>query len=338
MAGRTPPGVRTAVVAAVALAVAACNGPAPTRTDVPEPASAPTLAVRPAGRVLPLPGKPEGLAVSSSYDVVAVGVRDPNGVALLDIAGGTRRRMVALAGAPRHLQLAGPRGPLLVPAEGADRLYEIALPEGRITTTVPVGRNPHDAAAAGDAIFVTDEFADTVSVVRAGRRDAVLPAPTQPGGIAAAADGSVVVTVGVRGRQVQAYAPDGRSLGTAPAGIGPTHVRAGTGGLFYVADTQGDAVLVFEAGADGIRQVGTVTTAGGAPYGLAVDTARGRLYVTLTAANQLQSFRIAGRQLIAERVYPTVRQPNDVAVDLAGGRIVVAGTADSVLQLIDPAR
>ncbi len=53
---------------------------------------------------------------------------------------------------------------------------------------------------------------------------------------------------------------------------------------------------------------------------------------------QLQSFRIAGQQLVAERVYPTVRQPNDVAVDLAGGRIVVAGTADSVLQLIDPAR
>lgn len=119
-------------------------------------------------------------------------------------------------------------------------------------------------------------------------------------------------------------------------GSGPTHVRPGRGRLFYVADTQGKAVLVFEADGRGVRQVGQVATAGDAPYGLAVDTRRGLVHVTLTATNQLQSFRIAGGELTTDRLYPTVRQPNDVAVDEATGRVVVAGTAEGVLQLIDP--
>jgi DNA-binding beta-propeller fold protein YncE len=323
-------------VATVLVVAAACEGSGPPASDVPEPATAPPVTVAPAGRVLRLPGRPEGLVVSAPYGVVAVGVRDPDGVVLVDAASGRQRRTITLAGAPRHLQLAGPRGPLLVPAEGADRLYQLTLPDGRIAGSVPVGDNPHDAAAANGAILVTDEFADTVSVVRAGSKVVVVPAPTQPGGIAASADGTVFVTVGVRGRQVQAYTPDGRPLGTAPAGTGPTHIRAGAGRLFYVADTQGAAVLVFEAGPGGVRQVGSVGTAGAAPYGLAVDLARKRLYVTLTATNQVQSFRISGPQLVPGQTYPTVRQPNDVAVNAANGRIVVAGTADGVLQFIDP--
>ena len=36
------------------------------------------------------------------------------------------------------------------------------------------------------------------------------------------------------------------------------------------------------------------------------------------------------------RTWPTVRQPNDVAVDEATGRVFVAGTDDDQLQLIDP--
>ncbi|WP_329052931.1 hypothetical protein OG738_09520 [Amycolatopsis sp. NBC_01488] len=33
---------------------------------------------------------------------------------------------------------------------------------------------------------------------------------------------------------------------------------------------------------------------------------------------------------------PTVRQPNTVGVDSATGRLFVTGTADGVLELIDP--
>ncbi len=45
---------------------------------------------------------------------------------------------------------------------------------------------------------------------------------------------------------------------------------------------------------------------------------------------------MARSKLIADGSWATVRQPNDVAVDETTGRVVVAGTADGVLQFLDP--
>lgn len=297
---------------------------------------APPADAEPAGRVVPLPGGPEGLAVDDRDHILAVGVRDPDGVALVSTVTGRERTLVRLAGAPRHLQLAGPAGPVLVPLEDANRLVQLALPGGAVMASTLVGHHPHDAAAAGTTVFVGNEYKDTVSLARGGKQIAVEAAPVQPGGVAAALDGSVVVVVGVRGRQIEAYSATGRPLGTAPAGVGPTHVRAGPHRLFYVADTEGNALLIYRVGADGPRQAGSVRTERGTPYGIAVDSRRGLVYVTLTATNRLESFRISGDGLIPEKIWATVRQPNDVAVDEATGRVFVAGTADGQLQLIDP--
>ena len=310
----------------------------PVRTDVPEPARAPALTRAPAGTVVPIPGAPEGLAVDDRDGIVAVGLRRPDGVALVRAATGRVRTVVRLPGAPRHLQLAGPAGPVLVPAERIGQLFQIALPSGKVVADTRVGRQPHDAAAAGPVVFVGNEYSNTVSLVRGSRQIAVEPAPVQPGGVAAARDGSVVVVVGVRGRQIEAYAPDGRALGTAPVGVGPTHVRAAPNGLFYVADTEGGAVIFFRVTADGPHQAGSVRTVCCTPYGIAIDGRRGLVYVTLTATNRLESFRISGDGLTPDRVWPTVRQPNDVAVDEVTGRVFVAGSDDDQLQLIDPAR
>ncbi len=334
---------RALVVAALFAVTAACGSggggsedPA-ARTDVPEPAVAAPAAADLPGRIVALAGQPEGLVWDSVTGTIAAAVRNPDGVALVDAATGIERARIPLGGAARHLQLAGEGGPLLVPSEEDDRLYRLELPTGAVTAEVPVGRQPHDAApAAGGRVFVGDELADTVHVVAPDGTSTVVAAPVQPGGVASAPDGSVVVVIGVRGRRIEAYSPDGRSLGATSCGVGPTHVRAGADGVFYVADTQGGEVLVFRAGSDGIRQVGRVSTGGGAPYGLAVDTARSRLYVTLTATNELRSYRIDGEALEADRSWSTVRQPNDVAVEATTGRIVVAGTADGLLQFIEP--
>ncbi len=318
----------------VVLSACSSDNPPP-RTDVPEPAGAPVPIEPPAGRVVPLPGQPEGLVVDGPTRTIAAAVRKPDGLALLDADTGDERTRQPFAGSARHLQLARPGGPVLVPAEGTDRLYQVSLPDGELVGDVGVGRQPHDAAAAGSRIFVSDELADQVSVVEGDRQVAQLPAPAQPGGVAAALDGSVVVALGVRGRELEAYRPDGTSLGRAPGGVGPTHVRAGPDGRFYVADTQGEALLVFEVGPDGPRQVAKVA-AKGAPYGLAIDATRRIAYVTFTATNRVQAFRLDGPTPEADRSWPTLRQPNDVAVDPTNGRIVVASSADSALQLIDP--
>jgi DNA-binding beta-propeller fold protein YncE len=112
-------------------------------------------------------------------------------------------------------------------------------------------------------------------------------------------------------------------------------VQAGRGRLFYVADTEGDSVLVFRVGAAGPQQVGTVRTVRGPPYGIAVDQRRGLGYVTLTATNELESFRISGDCLVPVQTWPTIRQPNSVAVDEATGRVFIAGRDGNQLEMID---
>jgi hypothetical protein len=104
-------------------------------------------------------------------------------VALVDAGTGRERQLIRLAGAPRHLQLAGPDGPLLVPLENNRELVQLALPGGAVIAATRVGQHPRDAAAIGSLIFTGNEFSNTVSLVRDGRPVAVEPGPLQPGGV-----------------------------------------------------------------------------------------------------------------------------------------------------------
>jgi hypothetical protein len=98
-----------------------------------------------------------------------VNVRNPDGLVLFDLAAPTERRFVPLGGSARHLFLGGPDGPFLVPDESDDRFLEVGLPGGQVLGSVAVGRQPHDAIAAGPgSIFVGDELADTIHIISAG--------------------------------------------------------------------------------------------------------------------------------------------------------------------------
>jgi len=66
---------------------------------------------------------------------------------------------------------------------------------------------------------------------------------------------------------------------------------------------------------------------------VASDPRRRRLWVTLTERNQVAE--LSSRRVL--RTYPTVRQPNSVAVDPRSGRVFVASRKDGTLQIIDPA-
>ena len=79
-----------------------------------------------------------------------------------------------------------------------------------------------------------------------------------------------------------------------------------------------------------------VVPAPGAPYGIALDLARGRLWVTLTARNQLVEYAVGEGPTRRIATYPTVRQPNSVAVDPRSGVVYVAGRRDGRLQRIVP--
>ena len=302
-----------------------------------EPGNAGAPAVPPAGTVVPVGNAPEGIVIGES-GIGAVAVRNPDGVALFDAATGALRQTVPTRGAARHLSLAGPDGPVLVPLEGSNELWELDLADGRVTsTTVGVGRQPHDAArTAAGTIVVTNERGGGVVFVRAGAVVGSLPAgPVQPGGVAAVGD--YVAVADVQGNGVWVY--DGstqRQVAQGPVGMKLTHAVAMSGDLAAFADTDGGAVLVERIDPQ-IAQAAKID-APGKPYGLAYDATRHRLYVTLTAANVLRLFDVSDAttpRALGE--IPTVRQPNSVAVDPRSGNVLVTGSdpgADSGLQII----
>ena len=103
-----------------------------------------------------------------------------------------------------------------------------------------------------------------------------------------------------------------------------------------MVDTRGGAVLVYTT-RPALRLLSRFVLAG-TPYGVAIDPARRRLWVTLTATDQLAELAIGRSSLRLRAVYRTARQPNTVAVDPRDGRVFVADAGPGAVQLIDPRR
>ncbi|MDV6233782.1 NHL repeat-containing protein [Rhodococcus cercidiphylli] len=336
---------RLVAAATLCLLVAGCSAAesptepsTPATTPAAEPAQAPDAA-DPIGTVVPLAGAPEGVVVGSS-GIAAAGVREPDGVVLFDAATGAVRQMVSTTGAPRHLSLAGPDGPVLVPLEGSDELLEISLADGAILSTATgVGRQPHDAVQTSDGTVVaTNEMGGGVIFLRDGAIVSELPpGPVQPGG--AAALGPFAAVADVQGNGVWVY--DGatqQEVSQAPIGVKLTHAVTVNQTVAGFADTDGGTVLLASVDdAGGIRQIASIDAPGN-PYGLAVDLERRLLFVTLTASNVLRVVDVsdpAAPRILGD--VPTVTQANSVAVDPRNGDVLVTGSdpgAASSIQII----
>jgi len=288
----------------------------------------------PAGRTVPVGHSPEGVVVDPQTHLVAVGAREPFALDLLDATTGAVVRAVALPGGLRHLQLAAPGGPVLVPDEGSGQLIQVTLPGGQITSKVKTGQTPHDAtAAANGTVFVANELGHSVVAVRGDQVVHTFTDVTQPAGVAAV--GNLVGLVDVRENTLSVYdAERFQRLARLPAGTGPTHVVADKRGHLAVIDTRGGAVLLYEV-QPALRQIGRVELPG-TPYGVAYDPVRDRLWVTLTALNEVIGLNLSANQPVLASPLPTVRQPNTVAVDPTTGRLYVTGTAEGLVEIIEP--
>ena len=134
------------------------------------------------GRSVGVGAGAEGVAVDPVSRLVAVAVRDPATLVLLGADDLRVRRRIPLPGAARHVTLAGPGGPFLVPAGGG--LVTVAVPGGE-TESVATGPAPHDAVAAGGRFLVVDRRAGTLSAVEAGRVRARVRVAREPEAIVA---------------------------------------------------------------------------------------------------------------------------------------------------------
>jgi len=323
---------RSAALTLLACAAAGCGSASPRELPpAAEPARSPPLATPPAGRLLRVGSMPEGIVADGATGIVAVGLRNPDRLALVDGRRGRVLRRVPIPESPRHLALAAAGGPVLVPAERANVLARVALPGGRVRPAA-VGAYPHDVVAAAGRVFVGDERGAAVTVLEGGRTVGRIRVALQPGGLAVLDRGRALAVVSVRERVVELF--DTRSLarlGRAAAGVGPTHVASDGRDTFYVVDTAGDALLVFHRRPklELIRRYALL----GAPYGIAADPRRNRLWTTLTRTNEVVELAAGSRPHELAR-FAAPRQPDTVAVDERTGRVFVTGTAAGVLQLL----
>jgi DNA-binding beta-propeller fold protein YncE len=324
------------VLAGLALATGCTTAAPPARPLPPaaEPAVAPPVRTAPAGQQVDVGTGPEGVTADPVTHLVAVGVRQPDALVLLDDRTGAVTTRVPLPGHLRHLQLAGPGGPVLVPDEDSGMLLTVALPAGTITGRVRTGTSPHDATRAGNGLlFAANEGGRSVAVVRGGAVVHTFTDVVQPAGLAAV--GNTVGLVDVRQNTLHLYdAATLTATGQLPAGSGPTHVVADRRGRFAVVDTRGNAVLLYQL-TPRPHQAGRIPLPG-TPYGVAYDPVRDELWVTLTARNQLVGIPLGPAQPVVATTIPTVRQPNTVAVDDSTGELVVTGSDTGVLELIHP--
>ncbi|MGI8536263.1 MAG: hypothetical protein ACR2K2_07115 [Mycobacteriales bacterium] len=328
-----------ALLTAVALLSAACSSGASTPSGSDQPATEPTAAPPVTG---PVPGRliqvgtgAEGVVVSSS-GVAAVLVRDPNVLALVDLDTGTVRQRVPLPSAGRHLGIEAPDGPVLVPLEDADTLLFVDPSSGEITRRVEkLTRNPHDAAPLpGGVVGVTDELGGGMYFLPAGGGEPTrLAGPRQPGGVTGV--GPYAVAIDVRGGGIRVYDPSvPKQLVSAPLGTGLTHLVTVDDSRVAVADTEAGRVLIEQITPELAESVSL--PAAGRPYGLAVDQVRHRLYVTLSARNQVLVYdtRLLSNGATPLGTIATVQQPYTLATDPRNGDLVVAGQATGVLQVI----
>lgn len=154
--------------------------------------------------------------------------------------------------------------------------------------------------------------------------------------LTAAHTGAGVVATVDGGRATAVLSPRERVLAVGDervgAGVGPTRVVAGRGGLIYVLDTAGDGLLVYE-----LRPHLHLTRRLpilGSPYGITSDPVNQRLWVTTTKTNRLVELADGARPHRL-RSFPAVRQPDTVTVDPKRHRVYVTGRADRVLQIVD---
>ena len=219
---------------------------------------------------------------------------------------------------------------MLVPLETTGQLAQVSLPAGAVTL-IDVGKQPHDAAATGDGtVVVGNEFGHSLTLISGGVVHATVGGVTQPGGVIG--DGTRFAVVDVAAFEVDLYdTHTGDKIASAQAGAGPTHGVLANGQRLVVADTRGSAILVF--GLDPLHEI-SQTAIPGNPYGLAVDSSTDTVWATLTSLNEVVGLDLSsGTPKIIAR-YPTVRQPNTVAVSPGSTALWITGTSNGTVERI----
>jgi hypothetical protein len=220
-----------------------------------------------------------------------------------------------------------PSPPLTVPpATPIPTPTPTPLPQGETN----VGNEPivafhlggHSELVLGDRAYTIDRRRDRLAAHEApgdpatettnGRVLATATTGREPVDLASVDRGTKLAVLTGRERTLELY--DARTLerlGTTGAGIGPVRLATDDGEFLWVTDVEGDALLVFRIHPR-LELIRRVHVAGG-PYAIARDAGRWRLWISLSARNEIIGYT-AGSRPIYRETYPSIRDVRDLIV------------------------
>ncbi len=296
-------------------------------------ARSPAATAEPAGTVHALAGTPTSMIVDADTRLLAVAVDEPAAVLLyqIDEAGGLAEpTRVGLPGPVDALTLDRPGGPLLAAAGSSGELIRITLPDGE-AAPAPIRGEPVSAASLGDRTLVAVRDRKAVAVLGGQRIYRMISGGLYSADQVLSTGDDAVVLDRLRNALFELDVRAGSVDEGLRAGEGATNAVTDRFGRVLVADTRGDALLAFSLDPLLMRQRYPVP---GAPYALTYDPERDLAWVTLTATNEVVGFDVAGGQPEEKYRFPTVEQPNNVAVDPISGRVIVASATGKGIQVI----
>ncbi|OBI52220.1 hypothetical protein A5707_12535 [Mycobacterium kyorinense] len=305
------------------------------------PAGAPPVTAAPAGVVQPLTGRGQAAIVDDRTAALAVLTAAdqplaPASLAIFD-SGLKPARVIELPGPVSALTgddagnvYMATRGGYFVVDLVAGRVTRVTVADAADTDFTAIARRADDALVLGTAD-------GAVYALAAGNPEAGKAAVTNRTKIvgrvdALAAQGNTVAVLDRAQTLVTTIEADG-TLGQAlRAGQGATTIAADPQGRLLVADTRGGQLLVFGVDPLILRQAYPVRQA---PYGLAGS--RGLTWVTQTAANMVIGYDLSTGIPVEKVRYPTVQQPNSLAVADASGTLYVVSGSGGGVQVIEHA-
>jgi DNA-binding beta-propeller fold protein YncE len=299
------------------------------------PAVAPPGGANPAGMIVPLGSPATEVVFDPRTRTVAIALVNPPRLLLRALDDATSVRQVPLPGPAAGLALTAGDGTLLVPVSTPGCLIRVPL-DGRPPSRTDLDGPVRGAVALGDVTVAA--LGDRLTVFEGNRprttiRDFVDAAQLVPAGTPA----GTKVWVLDRGRTAVSVVDlsTGETSPALRAGNGAANAVADRFSRILVTDARDGELLAFAGDPPMLRQRFPLA---GAPYGLAYDGRRDLAWVTLTALDVVVGLGVAGGEPVIVHRFPTVHQPDAVAVDPVSGRVLVVSASGAGLQIIDPGR
>jgi hypothetical protein len=327
---RTAGAVATsAVVVVLAVGCSSSKSNSVATTEPATPASATAVSTPPAGIVV-ASGPIKQVVFDGATHTVATLSGDGRGVSIYPSTGLTPQTSplrtiplpaaaAALSSGATGLVAAVPDAVLTIdPGTGAISRREIAAPAPLSITAVD-----DDTTAVGTA------DGKVLLVHRSGEVDTV-------GGLVrvdslAAHDGRLVALDRAQSAIAEVDLSKKKFEGRQRAGNGAANVTADRFGRFLITNPR-DGQLISFYGDPPVERFAFPIPNG--PYGVVYDDTRNLAWVTESGANTVTGYELASGMPIQTKQLPTVRQPNSIAVDAAGGTLFVGSASGDGLQAI----